>query len=316
MTKLKPVYEPYFADPFVWYADGAYYAIGTGEAEANGINPDAARVIPLLTSPDLQNWRSLGGALAQNEHTRGRQVWAPEVGRGTDGAFYLYYSTGSPHQLRVARSESPEGAYVDCGVWLTGTERDIPFAIDATVFRDDDGAAYLFYARDYLDTNGGYHAGTAIAVDRLETMTQLAGQETPALRGRHDWTLFQANRRMNGKTWDWHTLEGAHVRKRHGRYWLLFSGAAWESANYGVDYAVADAVRGPYFGEATDKPRLLSTELTGLAGPGHCSVVTAPDGTDYLVYHAWNDAHTKRQMFIEPLLWTSDGPRRASQETS
>ena len=311
MTTPTPVCDGYFADPFVWEADGVYYAVGTGRVEVDGADGDTDRVIPLLTSPDLVNWRSLGEAMAQTDLTRGQQIWAPEVARGNDGAFYLYYSVGSDHQLRVARSETPGGVYTDRGVWLTATDRDIPFAIDASVFKDDDGTFYLFYARDYLDTVSG-HAGTGLAVDRLETMMRLAGQETPVLRAQYGWTLFQENRQVHGVTWDWHTIEGAHVRKRHGWYWLLFSGSAWTTANYGVDYAVADTVRGPYTGEATDKPRLLSTELTGLAGPGHNSMVTTPSGDDYLVYHAWNAAHTKRQMHIERLFWTPDGPRRGA----
>lgn len=306
-----PVYQGYFADPFVWAADGRYYAVGTGNVEADGANPASDRIIPLLVSEDLFHWRSLGGALVQNDLTRGSEIWAPEVGQGNDGAFYLYYSAGPAHQLRVARSEMPEGPYTDCGVWLTGTERGIPFAIDATVFRDDDGQSYLFYARDYLDNEDGYHAGTAIAVDRLATMTQLAGEETMALRPRHDWTLFAAQRTVHGKIWDWHTIEGPQVRKRNGKYYLFFSGAAWTTENYGVDYAVADTVTGPYTGEAPDKPRVLRTG-PGLIGPGHNSIVTTPEGDDYIVYHAWNPERTKRQMHIERLVWTEDGPHRAT----
>ena len=310
MTSVsRPVYPGYFADPFVWAANGRYYAVGTGDVEADGTNSATDRVIPILVSDDLQNWRSLGGALVQSEVTRGHELWAPEVGQGDDGAFYLYYSVGPEHQLRVARAEMPEGPYTDCGVWLTGTERGIPFAIDATVFRDDDGTFYLFYARDYLDNESGYHAGTAIAVDRLATMTQLAHEERMVLRSRHAWTLFEAGRTIHGGVWDWHTLEGPQVRKRNGKYYLFFSGAAWTTENYGVDYAVADAVTGPYTGEAADTPRVLRTG-TDLIGPGHNSIVTTPEGEDYIVYHAWNAERTKRQMYIDRLVWTPDGPRR------
>lgn len=308
----QPVYDGYFADPFVWEHDGVYYAVGTGGVEADGTDRGTDRAIPLLTSPDLRDWRSLGGALVLNDITRGSEIWAPEVGQGDDGAFYLYYSAGPEHQLRVARSGVPEGPYIDCGVWLTGTEREIPFAIDATVFRDDDGQSYLFYARDYLDNEDGYHAGTAIAVDRLATMTQFAGEERTVLRSRHDWTLFAAQRTVHGKIWDWHTLEGPQVRKRNGKYYLFFSGAAWTTENYGVDYAVADHVTGPYTGEAADKPRVLRTG-PGLTGPGHNSIVTTPEGEDYIVYHAWNEGQTKRQMYIDRLVWTEEGPRRVEE---
>ncbi|HEX8497483.1 MAG TPA: family 43 glycosylhydrolase, partial [Actinomycetales bacterium] len=43
-------------------------------------------------------------------------------------------------------------------------------------------------------------------------------------------------------------------------------------------------------------------------GPGHNSVVTTHDGTDVLVYHAWDPEMTARRMCIDPIAWTPDGP--------
>jgi hypothetical protein len=36
--------------------------------------------------------------------------------------------------------------------------------------------------------------------------------------------------------------------------------------------------------------------------------VTTHGGTDVLVYHAWDEASTKRMMCIDPLEWRHDGP--------
>jgi arabinan endo-1,5-alpha-L-arabinosidase len=45
-------------------------------------------------------------------------------------------------------------------------------------------------------------------------------------------------------------------------------------------------------------------------GPGHHSVVVGPDRkTDYVVYHAWDPDMKVRQLCIDPLAWTPDGPR-------
>ena len=44
-------------------------------------------------------------------------------------------------------------------------------------------------------------------------------------------------------------------------------------------------------------------------GPGHHSIVTGPDGRDWVVYHAWNEAMTVRQLCVDPLRWTPSGPR-------
>lgn len=316
LTYTNPVYDGYFADPFVWEHEGQYYAVGTGYADSDEADAHAGkerRVFPLLTSPDLVNWTSLGGALVHPDPALGHQFWAPEVAH-CDGKFYLYYSIGggeggTNHQLRVAVADSPAGPYIDAGHWLTSSEK-VPFAIDASPFQDRDGTWYLFYARDFRDNEGGYHAGTALAVDRLVNMTHLAGEERAVLRARQPWTLFKANRTVDGVHYaEWHTLEGAHVRFRQGRYWCLFSGACWENHTYGVDFCHADNVLGPWDGESETFPRLLYTIPDEVRGPGHNSLVIGPDGQEYLAYHAWNPEGTRRQLCIDPVEWTPDGPR-------
>jgi GH43 family beta-xylosidase len=301
-TYTNPVYPEYFADPFVLHHDGHYYAYGTG-----------ARALPnelrfeVLTSDDLIHWRSLGGALQPLE-SAASDYWAPEVAFN-EGKFYLYYSAGigdKGHQLRVAVSERPEGPFVDAGVILTG---DDPFTIDASPFRDPkDGSWYLFYARDFLD---GERVGTALSVDRMTSMTSLEGTPRTVLRASGDWQLYAKARMMYGAEYDWHTLEGPFVVAHENRYYCFYSGGAWTNPSYGVSYAVADHPLGPWTETSPSAPRLLKTIPDHVIGPGHNSVVTAPDGVNYLVYHAWDVAQTGRRMCIDAIHWTPDGPRTA-----
>ncbi len=295
---MNPVYAKYFADPFVWRAGGEYFAIGT--------RPGA--IFPMLRSRDLLDWTEAGSALVRPD-VEGDAFWAPEVAC-SNGAFYLYYSVGTGdrgHQLRVAEASSPEGPYHDRAA-LTDV-REVSFAIDPHPFRDDDGRWYLFHARDFLDTTDG-RAGTALVVCELETMTQLSSHATTVLRAHHDWQLFAKNRAMYGRTFDWYTLEGPFVVKRNGHYWCLYSGGSWENDTYGVDYCVADSVLGPYDDRGGESgPRVLRTVPGRVIGPGHCSVVHAPDERDMLVYHAWDPSMRARTMRIDPLRFTEDGPR-------
>ena len=306
ITYQNPVYDDYFADPFVWRLADAYWAIGTGPVSGSD------RIFPLLRSPDLVHWEPAGGALVRPTGFESANFWAPEVAQH-EGKFYLYYSAGrsdEDHRLFVAASDRPDGPYRQ----LAGPLVDptvCPFTIDPHPFRDDDGQWYLFYARDFLDTDGGNRAGTALVVDRLDQMTKLAGQETTVLRARYDWQLYLARRPMYGRIFDWHTLEGPTVRKRDGKYWCFFSGSNWQTANYGVDYAVAQKVMGPYDNAGADGgPRVLQTVPGKVRGPGHNSIVTEPDGrTDWIVYHAWDERLTARKLCIDPLHWTPQGPR-------
>ncbi len=309
-----PVYPGYFADPFVWEYQGVYYAIGTGSAEAEGQvdEIDLERVFPLLRSDDFVNWKNAGNALLRPDAALGDNFWAPEVAL-CDRTFYLYYSVGHEdknHQLRVATSDHPLGPYQDIGEPLL-TLKDCPFAIDPHPFCDDDGQWYLFYARDFLDTEGGARVGTALMVDQLQGMTKLKGAGAVVLRARCDWQRFQANRPMYGGIYDWHTLEGPCVRKHQGRYYCFYSGGRWESENYGVDYGVADGVIGPYWDTGNEaNPRVLKSVSDRVLGPGHNSIVIGPDGqTEYIIYHAWDTSRSARRMCIDKLIWTPDGPR-------
>ena len=133
-----------------------------------------------------------------------------------------------------------------------------------------------------------------------------------ALRPSGDWQIYERDRLLYGQNWDtWHTVEGACVVMHRNRYYLLYSGGNWQSEGYGLGYAVADSALGPYR-EPEAGPVVLRGVGEHVIGPGHNSVVIGPDGaTEFLVYHAWNGARTARQMCIDPLVWTPDGPRCA-----
>jgi beta-xylosidase len=313
-TYTNPVYAGYFADPYAWEHRGSYYAVGTGAVEASGQVDEvgAATVFPLLRSDDFVTWRLLGRALVRPDPALGDDFWAPEVAC-EGGRFYFYYSVGhgdTNHQLRLAVGETPEGPYRDTGAPLTDLSVT-PFAIDPHPFRDEDGQWYLFYSRDFLKEDSGWRVGTGIVVDRLEGMTRLVGEERVVLRSRFDWQRFQKDRPIYGGIYDWHTVEGACVRKREGRYYCLYSGGRWETENYGVDFGVAEHVAGPYddVGGAAG-PRVLRSIPGRIRGPGHNSIVRGPDGrTEYIVYHAWDAGGQARRMCLDRLLWTPDGPR-------
>ncbi|MHC5765405.1 MAG: glycoside hydrolase family 43 protein [Nostoc sp.] len=321
-TYTNPVYKGYFADPFVWQHEGVYYAIGTGAAEAEGTVDEIAdapninsnnksRVFPLLRSFDFVNWDYVGNALQRPDPALGDNFWAPEVAY-CDRQFYLYYSVGHEdknHQLRVATSHTPLGPYQDVGEPVVDP-KSCSFAIDPHPFQDDDGQWYLFYARDFLDTSDGVRAGTALVVDRLQTMTKLAGEGKVVLRARSDWQRFLANRLMYGEIYDWHTLEGPCIRKHEGKYYCFYSGGRWETENYGVDYGVADNVMGPYSDAGNETgPRVLKSVPNFVIGPGHNSIVIGPDGkTEYVVYHAWTKNMDMRQICLDMLIWKPEGP--------
>ena len=307
---INPVYGGYFADPFVWKYKETFYAIGTGALEASG--KTIGKIFPVLQSQDLMQWQFASNALVRPENDLGNTFWAPAVAY-VAGVFYLYYSVGEEdknHQLRVARSEAPQGPYEDAGKSLLDT-RQCPFAIDPHPFLDDDGQWYLLYARDFLDVCAEARAGTGLAVAPMKSMEELGGPERIILRANQDWQRFQAKRSMYGRVWDWHTLEGPCLTKHEGKYYCFYSGGRWETQHYGVDYAVADRVVGPYSASGSENgPRILKTVSHHVLGPGHNSLTLGPDDeTEYIVYHAWDGELKARYLFLDRLVWTPEGPR-------
>jgi GH43 family beta-xylosidase len=294
-----PVYGDYMADPFVLAHAGSYYAYGTAPDRFDG------RIFRVLHSTDLVHWQMLGGAL---EPIGAEAYWAPEVAYA-DGIFYMYYSAGGPdgtgHQLRVATSASPAGPFIDSGQVLVP---DAPFSIDPHPFQDSDGQWYLYYACDFLTLSPEHRVGTGIVVDRMTSMTSLAGSPSVVVRPSHDWHLFALQRTIYGQVFDWYTNEGPAVLKHDGRFYCFFSGGAWERQNYGVSYVAADHPLGPYHAHAGGEP-VFRTVPDQVIGPGHNSFVTLPEtGEEFIVYHAWDAGMTARLMRIDRVTWDQGTP--------
>ena len=296
-----PVWDGYCADPFVLRHADFYYAYGTGPADENG------QQFVVLRSPDLVNWQQLPNALEPKPELKNKPHWAPEVAFA-NGKFWMYYSADESddagHRLRVAASDAPDGPFHDVGRLKM---QDEGFAIDASPFHDpQSGNWYLYYARDFFDSRAG--TGTAV-VQLNEDMTSAQGEPRVAIRASADWQIFERNRFHYNQIWGkWHTVEGPFVVFKDERYYLFYSGGKWESDGYGVSFAVADDPRGPWT-DYGDRARVLQGDAE-VIGPGHCSVVLAPDNrTQICCYHAWNRERTMRQLCVDPIEWTSDGPR-------
>ena len=303
-----PVWPGYFADPFVLRWGDTYFAYGTGESSAPHL-AGRPSVFEVLESTDLTHWTKVGAALVGVPGGETKAYWAPEVAE-YDGRFFLYYSTAPAgrdelHRLHVAISEAPRGPFHEAGLVLPESEG---FSIDAHPFRDPkDGRWYLYFAKDFFSER----TGTGLAVVPLSP-DMLHASETPrvVLQANADWQIYERNRDLYGRQWTaWHTVEGPCVVEHGGRYYCFYSGGNWQTRDYGVSFAVADHPLGPWQHATEPGPIVLREKPGEVLGPGHNSYAVAPDGTELLVYHAWDPERRARRMCIDPLVWTPDGPR-------
>ncbi|WP_420113546.1 glycoside hydrolase family 43 protein [Pseudactinotalea sp.] len=283
------------ADPAAVRTAEGWYVYGTAGRSADGLE------LGMSFSSDLEHWSDVVGVL-QPLHGLGDAYWAPEVCE-RDGAWWMYYSVGhghAGHSLRVARAEGPAGPFVDLGVDLTPLEL---FAIDASPYQHTDGSWWLLFARDVLEHD---RPGTHLAVAELPTPTTL-GTVRPLLAPYADWQIYERDRPMYGRRWDWHTLEGPHAVERDGVLLLTFSGGSFQGPGYRVAWAHSKHPAGPWVRAPEGADVLLATDGE-LIGPGHNSVTTDAEGRDVIVFHSWDRQRTARRLRLRGLHIDASAP--------
>ncbi|MBE5969438.1 MAG: alpha-N-arabinofuranosidase [Lachnospiraceae bacterium] len=104
---------------------------------------------------NLSEWRCEGISYRKNQDPSNKdgkmQLWAPDVCKGTDGRYYLYYCFAFYNEIGVAVSDSPAGPFDFYGHVKYpddlhgGKVMDDHTPFDPAVFVDDDGQAYLYW---------------------------------------------------------------------------------------------------------------------------------------------------------------------------
>lgn len=241
-----------FADPFVLRYNGTYYLYCT--------NPD----VRCWSSRDLLHWQPEGASVPPEEFPE-LVPFAPEVVYW-NGAFYMYTS---PHGFGhyVLKSDSPTGPFRK----ITG---NVGHAIDFSVFIDDDGQWYAYWADD-----------KGILGCKMNSPTEF-GEPTYIGAYLHGWT------------------EGPFVVKREGKYHLTYTGNHFLSKGYRIHAAIADCPLGPYRDDPLN-PVIVQTE-GNVVGLGHSSTVLGPDlHTCYIIYHNLNPDKS-RDLNIDPVVFTRE----------
>lgn len=257
------------ADPFVIRDGDLYWLYGTSSRQG----------FKTWSSPDLVHWDPKGLAFQRSRSSWGTAMfWAPCVVEH-NGAFYLYYSAlgdvpGGQQHLRicVATSASPRGPFKDVKAPMFDVGKS---CIDAHVFLDDNGKAYLYYALDYsenyVDDPAGKKQQSHIYVVALgDDLISLAGKPIFCTKPDHDW---------EGDGWN----EAPFVFKHKQAYILMYSTHAFDDPLYNICYATAKSPLGPWI-KAKNNPVLSHTP--DVSGPGHNCVIASPDGKElFCVYH-------------------------------
>lgn len=287
-TFTNPVYLENFPDPGVILVDRTWYAYGTNDTAAN---------TPVLTSPDLVTWTPAGDALPEVGGWAARgNTWAPEVIAGA-GGYLLYYtarSTATDRQcIGVAYADKPDGPFTDPATAPLVCQADEGGSIDASPYRDADGALWLHWKNDGNAISRPTHLyGSRLSTDGRK----LTGEPKPLL--------------VNDAAWENHVIEAPQMVRHDDRLYLFYSANAFDQDTYAVGYAECDSPLGPCR-KAAENP-ILSTSPAA-AGPGHSFLVTTPGGQTWLLYHAWppdaiGSVAPGRQLWLDRVDWPAGKP--------
>jgi beta-xylosidase len=255
-----PIVPGWYADPEARCYNGRYYVYVTQSFTAF----EDQRNLDMFSSDDLVHWQKHKDIVEMEgfPHVK-RAVWAPTVIE-KGGKYYLIFASNDIHHdeepggLEIAVSDKPEGPFrAYLGRPLVGSFINGAQPIDAHLFKDDDGAVYLYY--------GGWgHCNAAVMNDTMDGFVPFADGERF-----HEITPPSY-------------VEGPCMLNCGASYFFIWSLGDWTNGSYRVKAAAAASPLGP-FGEPFT---LLEGDGAIADGPGHPGYLhDEQTGEWFLVYH-------------------------------
>lgn len=187
---------------------------------------------------DLANWRYEGVIYKKTQDPRmadgTHELFAPDVVRGKDGRYYLYYCPDEKiTSIGVAVCDTPAGKYEFYGIvqdkdgGYIGEREGDTIAFDPGIFIDDDGSIYLYCGNGSLKKEHyGKRPKASVVMqlaDDMKTIITEPKRLLPLL-GEAEGTGFEGHE----------FFEASSIRKIKGRYYLVYSSVNMHELCYAV----------------------------------------------------------------------------------
>lgn len=264
---------------------------------------------------DLTDWRYEGVILPKGQDPLDpdgtKSYYAPDVARGPDGRYYLYYSLEDSSVISVAVSDTPAGRYAfyghvrDRSGHVLGSAEGDAFQFDPAVLTDEDGKIYLYSGQSFPleEANGRKIMGSQVCQLAPDMVTAITPQEVITSRTEN---CFQENP----------FFEASSIRKFGGRYYFIYSALP---NTHLLCYAVSDHPDRDFRYQGV----LISNgdveedgSVHNYWGNNHGSIAEIV-GQYYIFYHRHtNKSGWCRQACAEPLRRNPDGTLRQARMTS
>lgn len=302
-TFQNPILAGFYPDPSIERVGDDYYMVNS----TFGFYPG----VPVFHSRDLVNWTQVGNAIDRPDtmpfgssvSLNGGGIYAPTI-RFHDGLFYLATTCVGCGGNFIVTTSDPAGDWSD-PIWLPHIG-----GIDPSPFFDDDGRAYIVHHADPPAKK--YPAHTQIRIMEVDPKTFAPLSE--------DVLLVDGSDKQ-----PWHTdyIEGPHIYKVGGRYYLSAAGGGTGYFHQQLFYR-ADTPFGPFeanpgnpvltqFGLPDERPDPVTAT-------GHADLVQDQAGNWWTVFLGTRvydlatppqdpgNFHTGRETFLLPVRWEDGWP--------
>ena len=268
------------ADASIVDIDGTFYCYATTDGYGRGLETSGPPVV--WKSKDFVHW-SFNGIYFPSAAKE--KYWAPSKVVQANGKYYIYPTING--YMYPAVADSPEGPFKlargkdEFHLPYTSStllQTEDPGGIDAEVFIDDDGQAYLFWGRRHV---------AKLAKDMITVDSVVHVLSTPHKQ----------------------YSEGPVFFKRKGIYYYLYTIGGDEKYQYAYGMSRISPL-GSY--EFPEQDIISTTDYAkGVFGPGH-GCVFHPEGTDdyYFAYLEFGRRSTNRQTYVNRLEFNEDGTIR------
>ncbi len=230
-------------------------------------------------SRDLVNWQPRKAALTKNIGS----AWAVSLEKH-GGRYFLYIPVkAAPNSIYVIWAD-----HID-GPWSEPIDLTIPRHIDPCHAVGEDGSRWLFLS-------GGDRI--RLADDGLSTVGAVEHVYEP-------WRYPD--------TWDVEGFspEGPKIVRHDGWFYMITAvgGTAGPPTGHMVIVARSRSIHGPWVDDPANPVVRTVETAEKWWSRGHASLVEAPDGSWWSVYHGYENGYWTlgRQALLDPIRWTADG---------
>jgi hypothetical protein len=283
----------YTADPSAHYFNGKIYIYPSHDIDAGEAFDDLGSHFAMedyhVISMDSIDSKAVDNGVALHVDDvpwAQQQMWAPDANE-KDGKFYLFFPAKDYEgifRIGVAISDSPTGPFKAEPKAIKGS-----FSIDPAVFKDDDGAYYMYFGGLWGGQLQRWRTGVFNADQPQSPTAFLPADDEPALlpfvaKMTDDLLEFDetpkaleildknGNLLLSGDN-DRRFFEAAWLHKHNGKYYFSYS----TGDTHFICYAIGDSPYGPF----TYTGRILNPVVGWTSHHSVCEI----EGKTYLFYH-------------------------------